>query len=255
MKKKGLFLILFFVILFSVSAYSYADNVQKNTADMIDITYDTSYLRHNLVQRLHKKAKGRASDVIAIAKSQRGYKGLVSTEGKKRYSYFVNEWKPARKKNEDMSGNWCSEFAWWCLVKAKVLKGREGLVDVESFRHYFRKRMYKLKDSAECSKKYHSIPQSKIVSNWFKNYKGKGIFEVKDLKKGDILQICSDKKKRKKEPHHTAIFCGRSGNKIYVWEGNMGNDGTYSYVRKGKYKAHEIIAVLRPKYSTKKGKK
>ena len=69
-------------------------------------------------------SKGRASDVLAIARTQEGYKGVICNKGtnnEKRYSYFGNVWDAKlAKANENSIGHWCSEFASWCLVQAKV---------------------------------------------------------------------------------------------------------------------------------------
>ena len=213
------------------------------------------YYNKEEVAELNKKAKGRASDVIAVAKSQLGYKGKVKHG--KRYSYYGSVWKPAKKinKREDSAGNWCSEFAWWCLVKARVIKRKANLVDLDRFKFYYRNRIYKLKNSAYNSYIYHTIPQCEIVANWFIGYQERRVLSVYNLTKGDILQICNDCKSNAKAPHHTAIFYKRTNGKLKVIEGNVNNDGHYTRVAWGTYDPHEVIAVIRPKYKKSKKKK
>lgn len=213
--------------------------------------YDRYLQNATEMARLTRRAKGRASDVIAIAATQKGYKGYA---GKKRYSYFGDIWNPGKSANykgmkKNNSGDWCSEFVWWCLVRAKVLNGSENINGVKSFREFYKDRMYKMYSSAYgCKKKYHKKSQSDIVKDWFKGYESKGTLKLKDLRKGDIVQICKDNKKVTK-PHHTALVYGITRTSVLVWEGNVGKNNKHTYVKKGKYKAHEIIAVLRPKYN------
>lgn len=254
-----------FLIFLVISSSVISLNVNAENKKVEEITVETekeediiirNYKNKKKVKKLSKKAKGRVKDVIAIAKTQKGYRAFVS--GQKKYSYFGDRWKPGKRVNytdgtKTEDGNWCSEFVWWCLVKAKVLKGKEHLCSVKRYKSYFKNRMYKFKDSAECGKKIHfsgrtKIEQCKLVNDWFDGIREKGILTLKQLKKGDILQICSNKKKFKNQPHHTAIFYKLVGNKIVVIEGNMKSGNKRSSVRIGKYKPCEVIAVIRPKY-------
>ena len=200
------------------------------------------------VENLSRNAKGRASDVIAVAKTQVGYVGPIIKNI--RVSYFGNAWRPEISAyNYVADGNkekssWCSEFAFWCLSKAKVIPETAKLTNVETFRNYFRNSAYKFHASANNSTK----TRATISKNWFKNVPSKGTLKLKDLKSGDILQICTDTSQG--QPHHTAIFVSRSGdNNVKVLEGNKKVSGlSQSQVQYGTYAAHDVIAVLRPNY-------
>ena len=201
------------------------------------------------------KCRGRADDVISMAKTQDGYKGVIKNKGKsseKRYSYFGNSWdkRLSEKNKKSNTGNWCSEFASWCMVQAKV-PGARPLVGVEEWRDAYRGSLFKMYASAENASKDKKTRAS-VVKKWFANYKSNGTLKLKDLRKGDVLQILTDEKlkKGKREPHHTAIFAGKvKGNNVYVVEGNVDASSSHSRVRiNGVYDAREVIAVIRPVY-------
>ena len=199
-------------------------------------------------------SKGRASDVIAIAKTQEGYKGVIYNKGmdnEKRYSYFSNVWDPElAKANESNIGHWCSEFVSWCLVQAKV-PGAKPLVSVTAWRNYYKDSLYKMYASAE-NASIEKETHADVVENWFTGFQSNGTLKLKDLKEGDILLILTDKRLAggTRAPHHTAIFDHYSGNEVFVIDGNVKTNKSSSQVRVyGKYEAREVICVIRPHYN------
>ena len=261
MKKRIIAAALAALTVFSSAAtvVSYAEGTFKVGSATVDRARNEA-----AVSRLSAQAKGRVSDVFAIAKTQNGYVGKIVNKGKKnekRYSWFADgSWNPKlAASNRKNTGNWCSEFAYWCLYNAKVpgITKDSLLNDVESYRDSKAFRIYKFRASAEnSSKNVHPISQSKIVKNWFgSRYKKAPVLRISGLKKGDVLQICADRKKSKTAPHHTALFDHSKGNTIYVVEGNVEATSSKSRVNGGadgksygSYAAHEVIAVLRPNY-------
>ena len=199
-------------------------------------------------------SKGRASDVIAIAKTQDGYKGVICNKGmnnEKRYSYFGDVWDAElAKANENSIGHWCSEFASWCHVQAKV-PGAKPLISVTAWRNYYKNSLYMMYASAE-NASIEKETRADVVKNWFKGFQSNGTLKLKDLKEGDILLILTDKRLAggTRAPHHTAIFDHYSGNEVFVIDGNVKANSSSSQVRvDGKYEAREVICVVRPDYN------
>lgn len=182
-----------------------------------------------------RRATGTAADVIRLAKSQRYYAAIV--KGRKKYSWFGSCWGAYKENMLRDRGEWCSDFASWCLVMAGV-PGASAQYDLKPFREAYKDSMYKFIPSLKLRKK--------IVKKWFKHYKAAGKLGIKDLRQGDILQICD---RGKKKPHHTVILDYVRYNKLYVVEGNKPANGHKSGVRIDHvYYPDEVIAVLRPDY-------
>ena len=203
------------------------------------------------VDRLSQISKKTGADVVKIAETQLGYEGEIKDGICS--SYFSNLWDPeiSERNNAadgtDCSSKWCSEFAYWCLVKAKILDKTADIRSVKGFRKYFSNSMYDFFASSKNTKTEKRFRDAS--ADWFssRKYKSQGTLKIDDLKPGDILQIMSGK--TAKEPHHTAIYVGKADNThVKVIEGNMkdGRNAKTSKVRYGTYVAHEVIAVIRP---------
>ena len=217
--------------------------------------------RGSAVKALSAAAKGKASDVIAIAETQIGYAGIITDNGI-RCSYFSNAWnhdvsaRNADADGKDCKSNWCSEFAYWVLVKARVLPETLKITSVRSFRREvagkksgMNGKIYKFwASSPENPNKDIDKRFKKASENWFKEWRSDGTLRIADLKPGDILQICSSE--NREIPHHTAIFTKAvNGAYVEVIEGNKKVSGkNLSIVKRSSIPAHEIIAVIRPNY-------
>ena len=256
------------VIIFAVCCpfAVYAEELQDSYTVHVDAVGDVTIpglLNQDLVKSLGENACGRASDVIALAKTQEGYQGLVLPVGggrRIRCSYFGNVWNEevAEENNladgYDEKGSWCSEFVYWCLVKGKVLTGEENLTELADFAWYFNDPengdVYRFYASSENSGQANAM----MSDAWFaKNgLVSRGTLKLADLLPGDILQV----KYRKSEdgPHHTVLFLNRLGkNQVQVIEGNVDNTGSATRVRisddVSSYQAREVVAVIRPHYT------
>ena len=185
---------------------------------------------------LSQKAKGRAKDVIRIALSQEGYTG--SEGGGTKTSYFGTKWATydLNTRDRDYSGAWCTDFATWCLVTAKV-PGVRPLFDIQnSYRPnrtlagHFTDSMYKYKPG------YKADPSG--VDAFFKGYKCAGTLNRKTIRVGDIVIVFHG--------HHTAIVrkVYQNGD-VMVVEGNANNRVRTDRI----IPANEIYAVIRPAYN------
>ena len=176
-------------------------------------------------------------DVILIAASQHGYKGVTVGNDKKRLSYYGNIWanKELDKKTvASDKGNWCSEFAAWCARQAGVPSSvYPAQASYASYRIFFSNQG-----------RFFKFSKGPKPSNWF-SVDVAGTMTPEDLQEGDILQIA---RKGENSPHHTAIFHKYKGGKIYTYDGNQSNVVKAS--GNGKYRDFDnIMAVIRPSYN------
>lgn len=191
-------------------------------------------------KKLTKNAKGRVSDVIAIAESQRGYTGRYY--GSVEVSYFGSKWDTyaMNRYDRDWNGAWCSDFASWCLFAARVPNSR-GLFDVVNSHRKDRTVTQFYGNKYNSLYRYQPSYSSRrsTVDAFLKGYKVKGTLNAKTIMPGDIAITHNG--------HHTTIVkaVNRSNGSIQVIEGNNNNR-----VRTDCWmSAADIVAVARPAYN------
>lgn len=173
-----------------------------------------------------------ADAVLYYAYTQIGYKGVKPKSYK--FSYWVYEWGPGKKANPNRGkngnwGNWCSEFAWWCLVKAKVMTGTENINDSGDMKKVLSKK-------------------GKTIFN-----KGSNKLNLDKFRPGDVVLLDHNKDGK---ADHTAIISEpiMKGNKLRVVEGNANeNKAGNTFVQEGAYSTSQIMYVGRPRYKVRKG--
>ena len=175
-------------------------------------------------KKLTKNAHGLVSDVIAIAKSQYGYNDGLAYFGSKWNTYGVN------LRDRDAPGSWCTDFASWCLVAARV-PGAKPLYDVNNtYRRDLTIMGYYSSQNA-----LYRYSLSSNGSGRLEGYKIRGTLTPKTIRAGDIALVDNG--------HHSTIVMGVNPNgSISVVEGNPVRIGR---VISGKY----IYAVARPAYN------
>ena len=175
-------------------------------------------------KKMTRTARGTVVDVIAIAKSQRGYTAFPGYFGTKWNTYAVN------LRDRDAPGSWCSDFASWCLVAARV-PGAKGLFDVQNkyrpdltIMGYYssRKALYRYSQSG--------------TGGSLDGYKIWGTLTPKTIRPGDIALVDGGH-------HSTIVMQVYSNGNVSVVEGNP--------VRIGRViSGRSIYAVARPAYNS-----
>ena len=176
-------------------------------------------------KKLSQKARGMASDVIAIAKSQYGYNDGLAYFGSKWNTYAVN------LRDRDAPGSWCTDFATWCLVAARVPDSR-GLFDVAN---RYRSDLTIMGYYSSQNSLYRYSLSSTGGSGSLEGYKIRGTLTPKTIKPGDIALV-------DKGHHSTIVMQVYSNGNVSVVEGNP--------VRIGRViSGRSIYAVARPAYN------
>lgn len=221
------------------------------------------------VAALSKAAKGRVSDVIAIAATQDGYECVnpesrtyrECDQARKKYTWFAQgDWNIALRNynlQKNQMGDYCSEFLYWCLYQAKVpgITLNSRIATLENFRDKCPAfgTLYKFAPSIKYSVKRHASTNQQIISKWFGSRKTGGTLSgTAALMPGDILQICKDSYPFMDIPHHIAFFVKSSGTDVVVMEGNDPLATPYRSVNTSQtrtYHDHEVFAVIRPRYN------
>ena len=205
------------------------------------------------------KCDGSVDAMINIAESQAEYTGCIAMiGGKMRWlSYYANIWtvdeynkthdEPEPRISETSYMKWCSEFACWCARSCGLTADRfPSKTTSKGLAKFFSKqgRLYAFKATQK-----DGATNSKIAKEWFETYDSAGTMSLKDLKRGDILQLRMDGTDYL-EPNHTAIVLCVENETVKVIEGNIQCDKWHSKVTDYRhYKPHEIIAVIRPAYT------
>ena len=191
-------------------------------------------------KKLTKAAKGRVSDVLAIARSQNGYGGIVRNGCRR--AYFGSKWDTyaMNEHDADGAGAWCSDFASWCLFAARVPNSR-GLYDIvngyASDRTVTRFYGNKYNSLYRYAPSYARYPNS--INARLAGVKIRGTLNAKTIMPGDIAVVNSG--------HHTTIVASvnRSSGAVQVVEGNCGNR-----VRTDRWiSADQVWFVARPAYN------
>ena len=191
-------------------------------------------------KKLTKAAKGRVSDVIAIAESQKGYTGL--DKGTYKTSYFGSKWDTyeLNKHDNNKSGAWCTDFASWCLFAARV-PNTSGLFCIMNT--YRKDRTVTWYYGNKYNSLYRYQPSyaydKKGVTAFLKSYKVRGTLTAKTIMPGDIAIV--------KKGHHTTIVkkVNRTNGSVQVVEGNNNNKVTVDRW----IPAVQVYAVARPAYN------
>lgn len=191
------------------------------------------------LNKLVKNAKGKPEDVIKIATTQKGYKGVKY--GGRLHTWFTDKTGTAiLNAQKTGTGAWCSEFATWCLTQAKV-PGAKMCASNGDIAKLYKNAAYKVSSSQNKS------GYKDRANKYFKNngLKAKDTLTLGALKKGDILIIdhygnglC-----------HTVIFdhaAKVNGKwKVYVVEGNNGNIVKIQST----YEPYQVGCAFRPNYN------
>ena len=187
-------------------------------------------------KKLTKKAKGRASDALAIAESQAGYVGAGSAQ--KGVAYYGSKWS-TYVDNKRQSGAWCSDFVSWCLCAARV-PDQIGLYAVRNGYHksktvcgYFSKSgsLYRYKPAYR--------KKQKEIDNYLKGYEIAGTLTEKTVRPGDVGIV---------NYGSHAVFIKKVNTRdgsLWIVEGNCSNRA----LKNRCIRADEVVAIARPAYT------
>lgn len=191
-------------------------------------------------KKLTRAARGRVVDVLAIAESQRGYRGI--DRGSYKASYFGSKWDTynINRHDRDLNGAWCSDFISWCLFAARV-PNTMGLFDIKN--SYCPERtitkFYGNKWNSLYRYRSSSLSHPNTVSSLLSGCQVRGTLDSKTIMPGDIAIVSAG--------HHTTIVkhVNRSNGAVQVVEGNCSN-----MVMTSRWiSASEVYAVARPAYN------